>query len=115
MAALNRSLPGLLRCIVPLRSVFVWIVAALVLAGAASYSHGSRYAMIPDHALAQSPDEPAAGTLLQEDNTPGPADMPAAAPPSAGAAHHAGPAVGPAEPERDCCKRRHAPRVCQRR
>jgi hypothetical protein len=54
MAALSWSSLGMLRCPVPLRSLFVWLVLVLLLTGAASYTHGSRYAIVPDHGSVQS-------------------------------------------------------------
>ena len=54
MLALSWSPPGMLRCPVSLRGFFVWLLLALLLAGAASYTHGSRYALIPGHSPFQS-------------------------------------------------------------
>lgn len=47
MLALSWSPPGVLRCPVSLRGFFVWLLLALLLAGAASYTQGSRYAIVP--------------------------------------------------------------------
>ena len=53
MAAVIWSLPGMLRRVVVLRGHLVWILAVLLLVGAASYSHGSRYAIV-GHGYSQS-------------------------------------------------------------
>ena len=47
MAALKWSSPGVLRSPVWLRSLFVWLLLTLLLTGAASYTSGSRYAIVP--------------------------------------------------------------------
>lgn len=83
MAALSWSPPGMLhRPHSPLRGSFVWLLLVLLLAGAASYSHGSRYAIVPDHAPVR------AGEVV----------------------HQAGPAAGAEELGKDGCERRKAPR-----
>ena len=57
MGGLNWSSLGMLRCPVSLRGVFVWLLLALLLTGAASYTHGSRYALVPGHGSLQSAGE----------------------------------------------------------
>lgn len=111
MAALSSSPDGVLRCPVSLRSVFVWLLLALLLAGAASYTHGSRYAIVPDHGPVQSTQERAAGEVrLQAETAASPADTSASALQRHGVVHHAGPRAGTEEVERDCCERPQAPR-----
>lgn len=110
MAALNRTPLGLLRCLGSLRSSFVWLLLALLLTGAASYTHGSRYALVPGHGPVQT-----AGAQDREmappqaESAAGPAQaVPAAQ--AVRAAHQAGPSIEPEELEKDCCERRLAPR-----
>lgn len=108
MAALNRSPLQLLRCVGSLRSVFVWLLLVLLLTGAASYTHGSRYALVPGHGPVQT-----AGTQglkiapPQAESEAGPAGS---AVPAVRAVQHAGPSIEPEELEKDCCERRLAPR-----
>lgn len=110
MAALSWSPLGVLRCPVSLRSVFVWLLLALLVAGAASYTHGSRYAIVPIHGPVQSTEERAAGGVPLQTETPAsPADTSVSALQTRGV-HQAGPAAGTEEVEKDCCERRHAPR-----
>lgn len=112
MAALNWSSPRMLRCPVSLRSLFVWLLLTLLLTGAASYTSGSRYAIVPGCGPVQTADD------LGPQELPPPAELaanPAADPSvstsqSTGATHHAAPSSGTEEVERDCCQRRHAPR-----
>lgn len=111
MAALNWSSLGMLRRPLSLRSVFVWLLLALLFTGAASYTHGSRYALVPGHSSLQSAGEqdveavpPQAGPAAS------PADMSASASRGVRAVHQAGPFVEPEEVEKDCCERRPAPR-----
>lgn len=112
MAALSWSSLGMLRCRVSLRSPFVWLLLALVLAGAASYIHGSRYAIVPGHTAFPSVAVQDVGAV------PSPAET-AASPagsssPSVSWAlrvvHEAGPFVDPETLEKDGCERRQAPR-----
>ena len=87
----------MLRCPVQLRGHLVWILAVLLLVGAASYSHGSRYAIV-GHGYSQS----AAAESVAAEAT----------------GQAVGPAAGPSanQPsdresvEDGCCERRQAPR-----
>lgn len=110
MAALNWSSLRMLRSSVSLRRLFVWLLLTLLLTGAASYTHGSRYAIVPGYGPLQT-----AGDLdLQE---VAPQALPAASsahpsmttPQSTGTLDCAAP-HGTEETEKDCCQRRHAPR-----
>ena len=86
----------MLRRVGVLRSHLVWILAVLLLAGAASYSQGSRYAIV-GHGYSQSA---GAGQGAQ---TAGQAVGQAAGP-------SAGPSSDPEYMEDNCCERRQAPR-----
>lgn len=111
MAALSWSSLGVLRRPVSLRSVFVWLLLALLVAGAASYTHGSRYAIVPHQGAVQSAGEQAReGAPQQAEITAGPAGSSASAPQAIGIVHQAGPAVESEQLEKDCCERRQAPR-----
>ena len=110
MAALNWSSQRMLRSHVSLRRLFVWILLTLLLTGAASYTHGSRYAIVPGYDPLQT-----AGDLAPQEVPP--QAVPAAstahssmtAPQSTGTVDCAAP-HGTEETEKDCCQRRHAPR-----
>ncbi|WP_066288349.1 hypothetical protein [Arthrobacter sp. B6] len=111
MAALSWSSLGMLRRQVSLRGVFVWLLLALLLAGAASYTYGSRYAIVHGHGPVQS----AAGQGLervppQPETTASRSDTPASASQAVRVVHEAGPSVEPEELEKDCCERNKAPR-----
>lgn len=116
MSALSGSLIGLLRCLVALRSAFVWLLVALLLAGAASYTHGSRYAIVGHSPLqavgAQSPAAPSDSPvgLGAVASSPGPGERPASASHAVHPVQQAGPLVEPGSMERECCERRRAPR-----
>lgn len=91
MAALNWSSQGVLRSPTSLRSLFVWLLLTLLLAGAASYTHGTRYAIVP-------------GCFpIQAIHDPGPAEVPPQAKPAVSVS-------GTEESGKDCCQNRHAPR-----
>lgn len=110
MAALSWSPLGVLRCPVSLRSVFVWLLLALLLAGAASYTHGSRYAIVPGHGPVQTTEKWAAAEVpLLAETAASAAETSASAMQTRGVVQ-AGPAAGTEEVEKDCCERRHAPR-----
>lgn len=109
MAALSWSSRGMLRCPFPVRGVFVWFLLALLLAGAASYTHGSRYAIVPGHSSLQS--------MEKRDVEAMPPETAAShAGPSASASQpvsvvlEAGPSVEPEALDQECCERRLAPR-----
>lgn len=111
MAALSWSSLGMLRRPVSLRGVFVWLLLALLLTGAASYSHGSRYALVPGHSSFQSAGEQGVSAVPpQAEPAASPADTSASASQAVRAVHQAGPFVEPEEVEKDCCERRPAPR-----
>lgn len=110
MAALSWSPLGVLRCPVSLRSVFVWLLLALLLAGAASYTHGSRYAIVPEHGPVQTTEEWAtAEAPLHVEAAASAAATSASALQTRGVVQ-VGPTAGTEEVEKDCCERRHAPR-----
>ena len=115
MAALRWSAVGLLRCLGSLRSAFVWILLTLLLVGAASYTHGSRYALV-GHSPFQAVGAPSAGPEGVEAVaapaviSPGPGGTQASASQAVRAVHQAGPFVDPESMERECCERRPAPR-----
>lgn len=110
MAALSWSPLGVLRCPVSLRSVFVWLLLALLLAGAASYTHGSRYAIVPEHGPVQATEEKAAVVVpLHAETAFSPAETSASALQTRDVAQ-VGPTAGTEEMEKDCCERRYAPR-----
>lgn len=111
MAALNWPVLTVLRRPVSLRSAFLWLLLALLLAGAASYTQGSRYTLIPNHVPVQLLGVPAdAGLPLEAVTAASPADASASGWKTAGIVQHAGPAAGNEELEMDCCHRRQAPR-----
>ena len=87
----------MLRRVVVLRGHLVWILAVLLLVGAASYSHGSRYAIVghgySQSAAAESVAAEATGQAVGQ--TAGPS---------------AGPSSDPEYMEDNCCERRQAPR-----
>lgn len=92
MATLGSSALGLLRRLVALRSVFVWLLLVLLIAGAASYTSGSRYALVPGH----SPVQPAGGQTAREEpvqaiTEAGPAEPSSSASQSVRVIHEAGP------------------------
>lgn len=109
MAALSWSSMGKLRCLTGLRSLFVWLLLALLITGAASYTHGSRYAIVPSHGLVQATDQQRPHDAPQTGPAVGSPATPASASQVTGAAHRAGPSLGAEEAEKDCCERRHAP------
>jgi hypothetical protein len=111
MAALSWSSLGMLRCPVPLRSLFVWLVLVLLLTGAASYTHGSRYAIVPDHGSVQSTAAQAArGAPSHAETAATSADTSASAVQAPPFIQEAGPTLGSEEAEKECCERRQAPR-----
>ncbi|WP_258803165.1 hypothetical protein [Pseudarthrobacter sp. NS4] len=112
MATLRWSSLGKLRCLVSLRSVFVWVLVAVLVAGAASYTHGSRYKLV-----GHGPFQPAAAQSAGPAAVPPPAEAAVGAGetslPASGAVravHQAVPYAEPEELEGDCCERRQAPR-----
>lgn len=111
MADLSWSSLGMLRCPVSLRGVFVWLLLALLLTGAASYTHGSRYALVPGHGSFQSAVEQGVEAVPpQAAPAASPAETSASALQAVRAVHQAGLFVEPEEVEKDCCERRPAPR-----
>lgn len=109
MAALSWSPLGVLRCPVSLRSVFVWLLLALLLAGASSYTYGSRYAIVPNHGPVQSMGGQAVKEVPPQAETAASPDETSALQ-TTGVVHQAGPAAGTEDVEKDCCERRQAPR-----
>lgn len=111
MAALNWSSLGMLRSPASLRSLLVWILLTLLLTGAASYTHGSRYAIVPGHGPIQTADHFGPQEVpRQAEPAASPADTSLSTSQSTGALHRAAPSLGTEEVENDCCQRRHAPR-----
>lgn len=110
MAILGSPPLGILRCRVSLRSSFVWLLLALLIAGAASYTSGSRYALVPGYGPVQSGDGQATeGMPPQAETSAGQAETTASAPHSVGVVHEAGPSTEPAGLEREG-ERNKAPR-----
>lgn len=111
MAGLSGSSSGTLRCTVSPRDVFVWLLLSLLLAGAASYSYGSRYAIIPGHepfqAVAEHRPQP---VPLQAQPEAISSDMSASAFHIARVVHEVGPFVGAEVLLKDRCERRQSPR-----
>lgn len=111
MATLNWSSARILRCSLSLRSIFLWLLLALLLTGAASYTHGSRYAIVPADGPVQSMEVQGTGAVpLQAESAAIPAGNSAWEQRAVRAVHHAGPCADPEAPEKDCCQRRQAPR-----
>lgn len=114
-----------------LRSAFAWILVALLVTAAASYAHGSRYALVghgpfqtagaqagPLASGAQPDSRSVSQEAGQQPVEAGPAQATPAGPADhtepgfnpVHVVHHAGPCVDPDALERDCCERRQAPR-----
>lgn len=113
MGALSLSSLEVLRRPVSLRSVLVWLLLALLLAGAASYTKGSRYAIVPAHSAGLAAVEQAAASapLPHAQSAAGPAATSVAASSAVCVLHAAAlPSTGSEELEKDCCERRRAPR-----
>ncbi|WP_440159126.1 hypothetical protein [Arthrobacter sp. SAFR-014] len=93
----------------------MWVLLVLLLAGAASYTHGSRYAIVGQSPF-QTVAAQSAGTGWVETvarpaaDLPLPGGAPASASQAVRAVQQAGQVVDPESVERDCCGRRHAPR-----
>lgn len=75
MAGLTWSPSDIARSALSLQSVFVWLLLALLIAGAASYSYGSRYALV-GHSAMQPASVQAAGPEGDEAAPPLPAANP---------------------------------------
>ncbi|TDL37349.1 hypothetical protein [Arthrobacter nitrophenolicus] len=107
---------GTLRCYVSLRSILVCTLLVLLVAGAASYTHGSRYALVGHGPFLTAPAPPAdSGLTLTEEpplqaTSPGQGAPPPSGLPAVPVSHQAGPLLDPESVERDCCERRQAPR-----
>jgi hypothetical protein len=110
MAILGSPALGILRGRVSLRSSFVWVLLALLIAGAASYTSGSRYALIPGYGPVQSAGGQATGVVPpQAETSAGQAETSASAPHPVRVIHEAGPSAEPAGLEREG-ERNKAPR-----
>jgi hypothetical protein len=110
MATLGSVSHGHLRCPKVPRSVFVWLLLVLLIAGAASYTSGSRYALVPGHGPVQSSAEQAAAEVpAQAETSTGPAEPAASDQHSVRVIHEAGPSAEPAGLEREG-ERSKAPR-----
>ena len=112
MAALNWSSLGTLRCPVWLRGPFVWFLLVLLITGAASYTHGSRYAVVPDYGgQVQAADQQGIQDVRpQAESAASPPDTSISATQATRTVYRAAPPPGTEEVERDCCQRRLAPR-----
>ena len=108
MAALSWSSRGMLRCTVPVRGIFVWLLLALLLAAAASYSHGSRYALVPGHSSFPSVEKQGVEAMPPE--TAASHDRASSSASRVVNVVEAGPSVEPEALEQECCERRLAPR-----
>ncbi|MFJ6284356.1 hypothetical protein [Pseudarthrobacter oxydans] len=95
MATLGSPALGLLRCLVGLRGVFVWLLLVLLIAGAASYTAGTRYALVPGHSAVQG-GQTAGHVPLRAIADAGPAAPSASAAQSVRVVHEAGPSAEPA-------------------
>lgn len=109
MATLTWSSPGDLRCAVTPRSVLLWLLLALLLTGAASYMHGSRYGIVPAHGTLEAVPAHNAGTPLPVEPAAHPG-VSTAGQPTGLSGRAAGFSVGPAMPVQECCVRTSAPR-----
>src|SRR5687767_10301793 len=110
MATLGSSALGLLRCLAALRSVFVWLLLVLLIAGAASYTAGTRYALVPGYGPVQSEGGQANGGVPpQAETAAGQAGPSVAASQFVRVIHEAGPSAEPAGLEKEG-ERSKAPR-----
>lgn len=100
MATLGSPALGLLRCLVALRGVFVWLLLVLLIAGAASYTAGTRYGLVPGHSPAQG-GQTAGHVTLRAIADAVPAAPSASAAQSVRVVHEAGPSAEPAELENE--------------
>ena len=111
MAALSWSTLGMLRSPVSLRGVFVWLLLSLLLTGAASYTHGSRYAIVPGHDHFQTVGEQSLGLVPpQRQAAASSGDTSASVSQIVRVVHEVGPFVDPEALLKDRCERRQAPR-----
>lgn len=103
---MKRPAVGKLRRVLWLRSAFVWMRAVLLLAGAATYSHGTRYAISGNNFFATAETLPAGmdSPCASAGNDSVTQGSGAVAP-----VHQACPA-GPDSSAEDCCGRGQAPR-----
>lgn len=111
MAALSWSSLGMLRCPVSPRGVFVWLLLTLLLAGAASYTHGSRYALVPGHDPFQAVGEQGPELVPPQGEAAASSDDPSA--PGSQiirVVHEVGPVADPEALSKDRCERRQSPR-----
>lgn len=110
MSTQSESSLGILRGATPLRSAFVWLLLTLVLTGAASYTHGSRYQLVPGHSQHQSTGERCVEEVpAPAESAPAPDEVPAPVFQAVSAVHEIGPSAEPAalehDPERRCAPR----------
>lgn len=111
MAALSWSSFGMLRCPVSLRGVFVWLLLSLLLAGAASYTHGSRYAIVPGHDSFPSVGEQGLELVPPRgEATASSGDPSASVSQVVRVVHEVGPFADPEALPKDRCERRQSPR-----
>ncbi|WP_426228570.1 hypothetical protein [Pseudarthrobacter sp. DSP2-3-2b1] len=110
MSTQSASSSGILRGVTTLRSAFVWLLLTLVLTGAASYTHGSRYQLVPGHSQYQSTGERCVEEVpAPAESAPAPDEVPAPVSQAVSAVHEVGPSIEPVALEQDS-ERRHAPR-----
>ena len=111
MAALSWSKLGMLRRPVSLRGIFVWLLLSLLLAGAASYTHGSRYAIVPGHGSFQAVGEQGLESVpLRGEAAASSGDLSASVSQIVRVVHEVGPFVDPEALPKDRCERRQSPR-----
>lgn len=110
MATLSWSSARILRCPLSLRSIFLWLLLALLLTGAASYTNGSRYAIVPAHSPVQSVGVQGTGAVpLQAESAAIPAGNSAWEQRAVRAVHHAGPCADPEALERQAPRSEPSP------
>lgn len=96
-----------LRRLVSPRIALSWLLLAALVTGAASYSHGSRYAIVPGHApLSSAPQQDIVSAPSPAITPPGSAPVQAAT----GVIHEVSRFEDSELPKQECCERRSAPR-----
>ena len=115
MTARNWSSLKVFRCLVSLRSAFVWLVLILLLAGAASYNHGSRYALVghrPIQSVASQSVVPGRveAAVAPREAASAQGDAATSASRMVRAVHQVSRYVYPESMAPGCCERRPAPR-----
>lgn len=89
----------------------MWLLLSLLLAGAASYTHGSRYAIVPGHDPFQTVGEHGLELVPPRGETAASSDDPSASfSQIVRVVHEVGPSVHPEALPKDRCERRQSPR-----